>query len=107
MRVGVDIDHTLTAYPKLFRNAIELFSSVLLTSKIKEVGSRENNFKYRVNQLRKLNINGGKFDALVIVEGEDPKEKAKVCNIFDIDVVFDSNEDCLEELSKASLTIKV
>lgn len=111
MRVGIDIDFTLTVFPEFFKNLMSKFRSIIVTSFIKEIGDREANFKYRVRQMRKLGIKGGDYEILAIAEGlnlkEVGKDKAIFCDLLGIDVMFDDQEIYVDQIKRVTDVVLV
>jgi hypothetical protein len=111
MIVAVDIDFVITRFPDFFKEILEKFNNIVLTSEIKEVGDREENYKYRIEQLRKLNINGGDYDILVVAQGNNWDEcgdqKREVCDLLNIDIVFDDEDSYIEKIKEVTNVIQV
>lgn len=98
MIIAFDIDYVATAIPDIIEAQAQFYRGrgdtvLYLSSMIQEVGTRTENFKYRVKQLRKLGLIS--FDAILLADGESKEElansKAVLCNKFGVNVVFDDD----------------
>lgn len=108
MKIGVDVDFTLTAMPDFFKVLIESVRGsvevIILTSMVPEIGDKKENFKYRMRQLKKIEMHT-MFDTMVIADGSTIEElaasKKGICEKFELDALFDDEEIFAKKCSEA------
>jgi hypothetical protein len=102
MKIAIDIDGTITAYPKQLKKIMKNNYCIILTGSL----NPNADINHRINQLKKYNITENDYKEIIQCIGkkvvEVAQKKGEYCRNNKIDLIFEDTELYLHLIKKIS-----
>ncbi len=110
MNIGIDFDNTITEHPRLFKDLVSSLSKgnkiyIISSCDKKKAARLPSVCKEKAGKLAKWGIS---YKELLLAEEPIPKNKAKMCVKYKIDIMIDDdkrNISAIKRLSKGTVCL--